>query len=209
MPTLPQLKETLEKVLVDPDLKTEIYARPLRKDHLLTTGGRGVNAPQVTVRDAANLLIAILGNAAAIKGPETVKTYRDLRQLRRRAGPRGRRTAQPQRMRDPIALPLDHLRDAHYLGDLIEVLIYRAADGDLRRRVDSWRKRKDSRPPLTLRLLGPTAAAQVWIPMLDDKLWLTYALADDAAGIPPRGLCRATEIYEDTFLELGAVFAGG
>jgi hypothetical protein len=43
--------------------------------------------------------------------------------------------------------------------------------------------------------------------MLGKKFWLSYALADDTAGILTRGLCRATEIYEDTFLALGALFA--
>ena len=131
MPTLAALKAAMEQALDDPRLKAEIYARPLRTEELLTTGGRGTSAPQVTPRDCANLLIAILGDAPAIRGPETVKQYGSLHLLRKPPGPRGRRSLRPQRVKDLSGHPLDRIREVDYLDDLVVLLILRAADGSI------------------------------------------------------------------------------
>lgn len=208
MPTLTELKAEMERDLKDPHLKAEIYARPLRKAGLLTTGGRGPSAPQMTERDCANLLIAIIGNAAAIRGPETVKQYRSLSLLRRRPAPRGHRSARPQKMNDLSKLPLERIWEVHFLGDLVELLILRAADGSIGRLASKWKGGPDS-PGVSLRLIGPRPAALLRMPMLDEKIILAYAGENQMPPTPSTGLVRATEVHEDVLIALGALFPRG
>ena len=208
MPTLAELKTAMERALDDPRLKAEIYARPLRKTGLLTTGGRGTSAPQMTPRDCANLLIAILGDAPAISGPETVKLYRSLQLLRKPPAPRGRRSTRPQRVKDLSRLPLKHIREIDFLGDLVELLILRAADGSIRE-LASTREGGPGNPGLSLRLIGPRPAAVLWMPMLDKDMVLAYGDAQQTSPPRTKGLTRAAEVHEDVLMALGALFTGG
>lgn len=208
MPTLTELKAEMERALNDPQLKAEIYARPLRKAGLLTTGGRGPSAPQMTERDCANLLIAIIGNAAAIRGPETVKQYRSLHMLRRRPGPRGHRSTRPRKVKDLSSLPLARIREAHFFGELVELLILRAADGSIKRLASKW-KGGPGKSGLSLRLIGPRPAALLRMPMLDENMILSYAGEDQTPPTPSAGLVRAMEVHEDVLIALGALFRRG
>ena len=205
MPTLTELKTEMERALNDPQLKAEIYARPLRKAGILTTGGRGPSAPHVTERDCANLLIAIMGDAPAIRGPETVGLYRPLSLRPRRPGRRGHRSTQPQRVRDLSGLPLTRIREVHLFGDLMEMLIMWAADGSIERLASVW-KREPNNPGLSLRLIGPRPGAVLRVPMLDEKLVLAYAGEDQSSPTPSPGVVRASEIHEDVLIALGALF---
>jgi hypothetical protein len=51
------------------------YARHLREAGLLSQGGRGVNAAQVTPLDAARLLIAMMVDGHAKDAPQTVRDF--------------------------------------------------------------------------------------------------------------------------------------
>ncbi len=205
MPTLTELKTAMERALNDPQLKAEIYARPLRKAGILTTGGRGPSAPHVTECDCANLLIAIMGDAPAIRGPETVEQYRSLSLRRRRPDHRGHRSTRPQRVRDPSGLPLTRIGKVHLFGDLVELLIRWAADGSIER-LASDSKREPNNPGLSLRIIGPRPGAVLRVPMLDEELVLAYAGEDQSSSTPSPGVVRASEIHEDVLIALGALF---
>lgn len=52
-----------------------IFGRELRDAGLLTTGARGLNAPDMTPRDLAVMLIALLGTDRPSKAPEMVEYF--------------------------------------------------------------------------------------------------------------------------------------
>ena len=207
MPTLADLKTELERVLGDEHLKAETYARPLRTAGLITTGGRGSSAPQMTARDAAHLFIAILGHAPAAKGPETVEQYRSLPLLRRPPGPRGYRSPQPQKTRNLETLPLRQIRSVHFFGEVVELLIRRAADGKIERLASRWTGGPEN-PGLSLRLIGPEPAAILRAPMLGKEMKrpLVYASEDQSSSATPVGIERASEIHEDVLIAIGRLF---
>jgi hypothetical protein len=205
MATLTELKDTLEEALKDPALKAEIYARPLRPEGYLTTGGRGSNAPQMTVTDCANLLIAIMSSAPAFRAADTVKLYRGLRLLRRPPGPRGRRSPRIQRTRNLAEVPLTKIRDVHFFGELVEFLILRSADGSIGRLAAGWPD--DALDPgLSLRVIGPRPAAVLRLSMPERNLTLAYGADDETPSTPTSGLVRAAEIHEDVLIALGELF---
>ena len=208
MPTLADLKTELERVLKDPHLKVETYARPLRKTRLITIGGRGSSAPQITPRDATNLLIAILSPAPAIKGVETVKQYRSIYLLRRPPGARGDRSTLPQSTRNLEDCSLKDIRNVHFLGDVIELLIRQAADGAMERLAAQWTGGPD-KPGLSLKIIGPRPAAVLRVPMLGDN-WINrtfaYAREDQKESPSTAGIVRASEIYADVLIAVGRLF---
>jgi hypothetical protein len=208
MPTLADLKTELERVLKDPHLKVETYARPLRKTRLITIGGRGSSAPQITPRDATNLLIAILSPAPAIKGVETVKQYRSIYLLRRPPGARGDRSTRPQRTRNLEDRSLKDIRYVHFLGDVIELLIRQAADGAMERLAAQWTG-GPNKPGLSLKIIGPRPAAVLRVPMLGDN-WINrtfaYAREDQKESPSTAGIVRASEIYADVLIAIGKLF---
>lgn len=53
-----------------------VVTRALRESQLLTTGARGINAPEMTSADAANVTIALLSGAAPSRVVEVVRFYR-------------------------------------------------------------------------------------------------------------------------------------
>lgn len=78
MATLSQLVDVVAAVEgIDPERVTAI-ARAVREAGLVTTGGRGPSAAQMTERDAANLLIAVNTADIARNAPEIVGRYRAL-----------------------------------------------------------------------------------------------------------------------------------
>jgi len=70
------LKETVaQAMLVDPE-KVWVTMRNLRENDLLTTGARGVNAPDLTYRDAARVLLAhILNSNPGRAAPRMVNAF--------------------------------------------------------------------------------------------------------------------------------------
>jgi hypothetical protein len=56
-----------------------LNTRILREAGLLTVGGRGSNAPAMTTRDAARLVIALLTTDRPSDGPEAVREFGQLR----------------------------------------------------------------------------------------------------------------------------------
>jgi hypothetical protein len=159
----------------------------------------------MTVADCANLLIAIMGSAPAFRAADTVEQYRSLRLQRRRQGPRGRRSAQPQRIRNLMEHPLAEIEDVHFFDQLVEFLILRSADGSIGRLAAGWSGNAFN-PGLSLRLIGPRPAAVLRFPMLKEGLTLAYAADDDASSTPTPGLVRAAEVREDVLIALGKFF---
>ena len=211
MPTLTELKDGLERALADPDLKAETYARPLRKVGLLTTGGRGTSTPQVTVRDCARLLIAILSSLPARHAVKAVKTYEELELRWAPPGERGRRSARayPLPAEGLASLPLERIRDVRLFGQVVEFLLLRAIDGSLERDLG----KKSGEPQLALRLTGPQPGAKLELSpswslagVRTDKPFVYWRPGQDSPSFP-HGLTRAAEIHEDTLTALGRLFS--
>ncbi len=226
MPTLTELKETLERALNDPDLKAETYARPLRKAKLLTKGGRGWSTPQVKPLDCARLLIAIMAPIPARHAVRTVKEYEALELRRRRPRPRFRRSTRAQLLREDelAALPLERIGEVQLLGQLVEFLILRAIDGSLGRLRASCQTESGG-PVLSLRLVGPATGAILELPQDQSggrkrkregrgvgkqsggrKAVLAYGPPGGSPSTPPPGLTRAAEIHEDALIDLGRLW---
>lgn len=66
----------------------EIISRNLREAGLLTTGKRGRSPAQMTVTDAANLIIGVVASKGPSAAVETVGSYRSSREERRGGGKR-------------------------------------------------------------------------------------------------------------------------
>jgi hypothetical protein len=79
MARLEELVETVaEQEGMDP-ATVRLIARNVREAGLITTGGRGTSAGQMTFGDAANLLIGVNASVNAREAPETVRKYRRMR----------------------------------------------------------------------------------------------------------------------------------
>ena len=101
------------------------FDRVLAENGLRSKGGKGTSAAKINARDAANLLIAILGSpmeGAAIKSAtQTCRAYASLPLLPR--------ASSSQAFRQFGLWKLASLRKKHTLGDAIEALIAGAAIG--------------------------------------------------------------------------------
>jgi hypothetical protein len=78
MATLSELVDTIARVEGIDSATVTLIARSVREAGLITTGGRGLSAAQMTYRDAANLVIAVNASPTAREAEETVHTYRAL-----------------------------------------------------------------------------------------------------------------------------------
>jgi hypothetical protein len=113
-----------ESLGISPATVTQ-FDRVLAEGGMRSKGGRGTSAAKVTARDAANLLIAILGSpmeGAAVKNAvQTCRSYASLPVLRRAsAADAFRRFGLPK---------IAALRKQHNLGDALETLIAGATAG--------------------------------------------------------------------------------
>lgn len=209
MPTIVALRDTLKQVLGDPSLEPETYVRPLRKNGDLTKGGHGRNAPQMTPRDCAKLLIAIMSHRPAAQAVKTVGTYSALTRDARRA----KGLARADFMEDPTIWGWDGLSRVAWLQDVVCALIVFGADGTLSRELPP--RRKDSSPRLMLRLYGPYPHASLEVRSAtenDGKAWRRdYKHHLPSEVFPPAPnpstFARVSEVYENTFVALGELFA--
>src|SRR6185436_12790059 len=80
MARLPALLDTLAGFRGGPERKTwGVFGRILREHGVLPPSKRGVGATEVTVRDAANLLIAGMATESPMKAAEVLGRYAPLR----------------------------------------------------------------------------------------------------------------------------------
>ncbi|PQO22004.1 hypothetical protein C2I36_15365 [Rhodobacteraceae bacterium WD3A24] len=75
MAKLSELIPTLARVLPMPEKTVAMYARHLREAHLVSTGGRGPGAAQMTATDCARLLIAIMAADQVKDAVSAVETF--------------------------------------------------------------------------------------------------------------------------------------
>jgi hypothetical protein len=78
MATLTELVETVANVEGLDSASVRLIARLVREAGLVTTGGRGPSAGQMTVKDAANLLIAVNATGKVQEAAQTVRSFRRL-----------------------------------------------------------------------------------------------------------------------------------
>lgn len=122
MPKLSGLIPILAQVLAIPEQSVAMFARHLRESRLISTGGRGPGGAEMSARDCANLLIALLGGSYAKDAAKTVRNYRRI-------------TASPEWPAwdlDHLDLPeLKKLPLEHQFGRALEALILAAKKGTL------------------------------------------------------------------------------
>lgn len=106
-----------------PAASLAVYDRHLRAAGLRTKGGRGRGAAQVTARDVATLLVAILGSGELVTAPGTVRRYLQARPHPARTG---------KALYGALGLSeLDALPATHSFVDALEAIIASAVSGDL------------------------------------------------------------------------------
>jgi hypothetical protein len=79
MPTSVKLVEVIASALEWPQTEVLHHARNLRNVGLVTKGGQGITAPQMSELDAANFMVAVLGSKRVKDSPEVVKGIAELR----------------------------------------------------------------------------------------------------------------------------------
>ena len=77
MAKLSELIPAMAEVLGIPVSTADAYAKPLRKDGLIASGGRGTGAPDMTAKDSINLLLAIMSGSTT-RASENVHHLRNL-----------------------------------------------------------------------------------------------------------------------------------
>jgi len=88
---------------------------------LRSKSGRGTSAARMTARDAAHLLVAVLGSSHVKDSAETVRRYKETRFHKSTSGGYG----------DSTIAALRNLPPDHSFVDAIETLVAAAADGSL------------------------------------------------------------------------------
>lgn len=100
-----------------------VYDRYLRSAGLRSKKGRGRGAPQVTARDAAHLVTAVLGSGEVKDAAHAVRRYSETRPQQRASG---KKLFGALGISELTALPADHS-----FVDVLEALIASAAAGSL------------------------------------------------------------------------------
>ncbi len=138
-----------------PDRTVAIYARYLREGRLISTGGRGPGGADMTPRDCANLLIAIMGTNLVKDAAKAVPKYRPL-------------VAGRQQWRLPnMPLPaLTRLSEFHQFGVALEALITAAMDGSLESALEAASKKHEkvqisNAPIIEVTVRGPLPIADI------------------------------------------------
>lgn len=118
-----QLIQAIATATGKPEATVRVYARTLREEGMLTTGARGVNAPDMQPEDAAKLLLALLVIDKPSKSREAVRDFGGL--ICNRFDPSGDNAEFT--FSDSCHLPDDHsFVDA--LSCLIEIYGYRYSE---------------------------------------------------------------------------------
>ena len=106
-----------------PEATLVVFDRYLRNAELRSRKGRGRGAPQVTARDAAHLLTAVLGSAGVKDAAHTVGRYSETRPQQRGSG---------KKLFGALGITeLAVLPAGHSFIDVLEALITSAATGSL------------------------------------------------------------------------------
>jgi hypothetical protein len=106
-----------------PKATVVLHDRYLVTAGLRTKGARGVNAPNVTERDAAHLLTAVLASAQVQDSVHSVKRYAKTRCLKRSSGEEGYKRSGIKE--------LSQLPTTHSFIDALEALLLAAGKGSL------------------------------------------------------------------------------
>src|SRR5690348_8722866 len=125
MATPGSLVLTIASTLGLPAATVTQFDRVLAENGLRLKGGRGTSAAKVSARDAANLLLSILGSpigGAAIKNAaQTCSAYSSLQRFTRRSS--------PEAFRRFGLLKFASIKHRHTLGEAVEALIAGASIG--------------------------------------------------------------------------------
>ena len=191
MAKLSDLIPATASVLGVPEKTVAIYARHLREARLITTGGRGPGGADMTPRDCANLLIAIMGAEYAKDAAQVIKKYRPIVAGRERIS-----------WRLP-KMPLDaltQLPEHHQFGNALEALITAATDGSLEQALEVVSERvRELRSvfPLTfsVSIMGPVPVARISISAAEWSEEVTYSEPDPwlKTDKPPKTAVRKWE----------------
>lgn len=120
MATLPVLVTAMAEVDGRDRKSVEHLGRVIREAGYITSGKRGGGAPDMTVREAANLIIALNGADMPKDAPTAIDRFRSLKQWYRG-------TADDFRARSDeysdLPKPLQDVMDVHTFGEALEAVI--------------------------------------------------------------------------------------
>lgn len=167
MATPGQFVEVMAEALGVPEPTVVVHDRNLVVAGLRSKGGRGRSAAQVTERDAAHLLTAILASAQVRDSVDSVKRYSKTKPHRHTSSADGYKKA---RIKELAQLPADHS-----FVDALEALIAAAASGTLAKAIDAARPevggKKIPAPALIeVAALTPGTIGDIRIAGLGDRL---------------------------------------
>ncbi len=188
MAKLSDLIPATASVLGVPEKTVAIYARHLREARLITTGGRGPGGADMTPRDCANLLIAIMGAEYAKDAAQVIKKYRPIV-----TGGKWRLSKMP-------IDALTQLPEHHQFGNALEALITAATDGSLEQALEVVSERvRELRSvfPLTfsVSIMGPVPVARISISAAEWSEEVPYSEPDPwlKTDKPPKTAVRKWE----------------
>jgi hypothetical protein len=116
-----ELVRKLSELLGIAERTIVLHDRNLVVAGLRSKGGRGNSAARMAARDAAHLLVAVLGSSHVKDSAETVRRYKETRFHKSASGGYG----------DSTIAALRNLPPDHSFVDAIETLVAAAADGSL------------------------------------------------------------------------------
>ena len=171
MVKLSELTPATANVMGIPEKTVAIYARHLREARLITTGGRGPGGANMTPRDCANLLIAIMGAEYAKDAAKVVKKYRAIV---------ASREWKKWRLSNMPVPALTQLPEYHQFGIALEALITATMDGSLEKALDAAGKKLEKLritfpPTVHVSIRGPIPVARISIWAAEWGEEVTYA----------------------------------
>lgn len=134
MAKLSDLIPTLARILPMPEQTVAVIARALRQDRLISTGGRGPGAADMTPDDCANLLLAIMAADQVKDAVDAVHRFRGLTM----EAVHCRDAATEEDEDDWLPLPpeMRRLLVVRDFGEMLSGLIAAARDGVLHKALD-------------------------------------------------------------------------
>jgi len=118
--TLRDLIDATADALEEPMVTVRVRANTLRKAGMITTGGRGLNAPQMGPTDATNLLLASLSGSPSTQSDRVTEELRSLRPF-----PSGKTELSPRERADEEAVLAHYGRIPKDLGDALGLVFER------------------------------------------------------------------------------------
>lgn len=167
MPKLSDLNGALAKALDMTENAITQFTRRAREAGLISQAGRGPGGAEMTIIDAVNSIIAVVGGEYAKDSADTIRGCRQL-VLHDRYRARGKVAVRATPNLESV--PLSEIEHLHYLAEVLELLFHRAIDGSLAAYADAYEASSgNDAPALTIQFNWPprNVRLEYWKPGSD------------------------------------------